>query len=359
VTTRLVLLPGLGTIGRLFDPQRKAFPHLEVPTCFDPHRGESLPEYGRRMAASLASGPSDLVLGGVSFGGMVALEMARHLPARAVVLIASATSGQALTRVARALARAGRTLPAPALNPPRPLWPVAAWAFGTRTREERALLYDLIQTSRPDLVKWGLGAIVGWRPAAGPACAIRQIHGSNDRLIGARRVRAEVVVPGGGHLINVTHAAEVNAFLRLVTEGVALREAAVDDRERVRAFYIACGNSGLFAPSDRVLIAEAGGQIIGAVRLCVESGVQVLRTMRVRPDWQRQGIGRAVLRRFVTMLADEDCFCLPCPRLVGFYGEIGFEPVAPEALPPHLAARLAAYRRERPNVEVIAMRRPR
>jgi N-acetylglutamate synthase-like GNAT family acetyltransferase len=144
-----------------------------------------------------------------------------------------------------------------------------------------------------------------------------------------------------------------------MTQGVALREAGVDDRERVRAFYVAGGHSGLLEPSDRVLIAEAGGQIVGAVRLCVESGVQVLRTMRVRPDCRRQGIGRAVLRRFVTMLADEECFCLPFAHLVGFYGEIGFETVAPEALPPHLAARLAAYRRERPNVDVVAMRRPR
>ena len=66
-----------------------------------------------------------------------------------------------------------------------------------------------------------------------------------------------------------------------------------------------------------------------------------------------------MLRRFATMLADADCFCLPYAHLVSFYGQIGFEPVAPEALPPHLAARLASYRRERREVSVIAMRRPR
>jgi predicted N-acetyltransferase YhbS len=78
--------------------------------------------------------------------------------------------------------------------------------------------------------------------------------------------------------------------------------------------------------------------------------------VRVRPDAQRRGLGRLLRRRFVTMLADADCSCLPYAHLVGFYGEIGFEPVPPDALPAHLAARLAAYRRERPNV--IAMRRP-
>lgn len=106
-----------------------------------------------------------------------------------------------------------------------------------------------------------------------------------------------------------------------------------------------------------MLIAEAGGQIVGAVRLCVEHGVRVLRTMRVRPDAQRRGIGRLLRGRFVTMLAKAECFCLPYAHLESFYGAIGFAPVGPEALPPHLAARLAGYRVERPNV--IAMRRPR
>lgn len=138
---------------------------------------------------------------------------------------------------------------------------------------------------------------------------------------------------------------------------VTLREAGALDAERVRAFYVACGHSGPLEPAERVLIAETAGQIVGAVRLCVEHGAQVLRTMRVRPDAQRRGIGRLLLGRFVTMLATAECFCLPYAHLAGFYGAIGFEPIGPEALPPHLVARLAGYRRERPNV--IAMRRPR
>lgn len=143
------------------------------------------------------------------------------------------------------------------------------------------------------------------------------------------------------------------------TTGITLREGGPQDRERLREFYVACGNSGTMGAADRVLLAEIDGLIAGAVRLCLEEGLQVLRTMRVRPDVQRRGIGAAMLRRFVTMLADADCFCLPYAHLVSFYGEIGFAPVEPEALPPHLAARLATYRRERPEVSVIAMRRPR
>src|SRR6185503_21033432 len=85
--TRLVLLPGLGADAALFEPQRAAFPGLEVPPWLDPHPGETLPAFAARMADRVGpTGP--LVLGGVSFGGMVALEMARLVQPRAVVLVA-------------------------------------------------------------------------------------------------------------------------------------------------------------------------------------------------------------------------------------------------------------------------------
>ena len=89
----------------------------------------------------------------------------------------------------------------------------------------------------------------------------------------------------------------------------------------------------------------------------VEEGAQVLRTMRVRPDAQRRGVGRAMLDRFAGMLGPGACYCLPFAHLTGFYGLVGFEEVAAEHLPPHLARRLAEYR-ERPDTSVTAMRRP-
>jgi hypothetical protein len=51
LTNRLILLPGLGADARLFAPQAAAFKQLEVPEWLVPRRGESLEDFGRRMAA--------------------------------------------------------------------------------------------------------------------------------------------------------------------------------------------------------------------------------------------------------------------------------------------------------------------
>src|SRR4051812_19762115 len=91
---RLILLPGLGADERMFAPQRATFPRLEVPRWLTPQPRESLPDYARRMAAGID--PSEpLFLGGSSFGGMVALEMARHVRPRAVFLIGSCRAATA------------------------------------------------------------------------------------------------------------------------------------------------------------------------------------------------------------------------------------------------------------------------
>jgi pimeloyl-ACP methyl ester carboxylesterase len=210
--TRLLLLPGLGADEVLFDPQRRAYPDLQVPPWVTPEPGETLPAYATRMAQQQQGGP-DLVLGGISFGGMVALEMAKLLHPRAVILIASCRSGAAVQPHMRALGRLWCRTPAPLMRPPPLAAPALAWAFGATTPEGRAMMRHFLETRSPAFVKWGLAALLQWRPDGGPACPVFHVHGGADRLIPASRVAANHVVPGAGHLVNVTHAAEVNAFV--------------------------------------------------------------------------------------------------------------------------------------------------
>ena len=75
---RLVLLPGMGADERMFEEQRAAFPGLIVPPWLPARKRESLRDYAARMAETIRV-ERPFYLGGVSMGGMVALEMARYL----------------------------------------------------------------------------------------------------------------------------------------------------------------------------------------------------------------------------------------------------------------------------------------
>jgi pimeloyl-ACP methyl ester carboxylesterase len=211
---QLILFPGLGTDYRLLEPQREAFPQLVVPPWIPPRKNESLPSYAARMAETVTVARDvPLVLGGVSFGGMLAYEAARHLKPAAVVLIASCRTSQSL----RPLHRAGRCL-LPVL--PVGIWSVAKLLAGPvmrvmhrRSPARREMLVRMFRESDSRFMHWTVEAILGWEPAPLEGIAIFQIHGSRDVMIPARRVKADVLIPGGGHLINMSRADEVNAFI--------------------------------------------------------------------------------------------------------------------------------------------------
>ncbi len=67
----------------------------------------------------------------------------------------------------------------------------------------------------------GATAAVDWRPAPLPDIPIHHIHGGADLIIPVHRTQADVIVPGAGHLLNLTHANVVNLFIMdRITSGV-------------------------------------------------------------------------------------------------------------------------------------------
>jgi pimeloyl-ACP methyl ester carboxylesterase len=55
--------------------------------------------------------------------------------------------------------------------------------------------------------------VLTWREPPPLALPIFQIHGSRDRVLPARRTRADLIVAGAGHLLAVTHPRQVNRFI--------------------------------------------------------------------------------------------------------------------------------------------------
>ena len=139
-------------------------------------------------------------------------------------------------------------------------------------------------------------------------------------------------------------------------EVLIVRVAREDELKRINDAYTAFRYSGKAEPKDTVILAERGSDLVGLVRGTVEQGVQMLRGMYVAPDTQRQGVGSALLRRFVELLGEHDCYCLPYTHLTGFYGADGFQPLAPEDAPVFLATRLTEYRKD--GGDTLLMKRP-
>jgi pimeloyl-ACP methyl ester carboxylesterase len=212
---QLVLIPGLGADYRQWEPQALAFPGLIVPAWISPQPGETLPNYAARLAETIPC-QQPLVLGGSSFGGMLACEMAPHLRPKAVVLIGSCRSPVALRRGVRLLRPILCRIPCWAIKIAKRLAPLGVQTFRRLEPRFRRLCATMFQQSDPRWVQWALGAILQWQPTPFAGTPVFHIHGRRDRMIRASRVKPDRMLPDAGHLLNLSHAGQVNDFIRTV-----------------------------------------------------------------------------------------------------------------------------------------------
>lgn len=136
---------------------------------------------------------------------------------------------------------------------------------------------------------------------------------------------------------------------------IAIAEASGPGRQAVAQLYAQAGYGAPIEARDRVMAATLGRQLVGAVRLCSEHGVMVLRGMQVRKGFQRLGTGSRLLEACLPWLDRGVAFCLLHAHLTGFYGTAGFEVIGAGELPAFLVRRMASHLAQGQNV--VAMRR--
>ena len=221
---KLILIPGLGTDERLFFCQRQAFPDLWVPPWILVRDDESLADYAARMAEIIRERQTDpIVLGGVSLGGMLAYEITRHVKPRAVVLIASCRTRRGIRGFFRAAGHIWPIVPAGAFKVAKFISIPALRMFGELMPEHRRLCAQMFSEMDSRFMHWAISAILNWDPAPLVQTPVYQIHGAHDRIIPLKCVAPDEILPHGGHLINLTHADAVNAFIKNVIAKVQAR----------------------------------------------------------------------------------------------------------------------------------------
>ena len=209
----LILLSGMGADGRLFREQRPCCANLITPDWIAHRPDDSLASYAERMARHLDPGRACYV-GGVSFGGMVALEMARHLDAKACFLIGSIRSSRELPLRIRALKPLAGLVPEACGAVPVWLAKALSPLAKPLLRPARLSMLRQLADSQGRFLRWAGLAVLGWNPDPDrPAVPVHQIHGDRDYILPHHLTRPDVLVRGGGHLLPLTHPQAVNEFL--------------------------------------------------------------------------------------------------------------------------------------------------
>lgn len=214
----IILLPGMAADERMFAAQVAAFPNLHVQPWVPPLPRESLRGYAARLVPLIDPGRPCLV-GGASFGGVVALEMATQMRALGCLLIGSIRSPEDLPwrwrwRLLRPIAALG----------PDALQVLARLtvqvtgsllAVGTTRRLQR------LACPEATFVRWAMCSVVRWRRSPEVRrVRVFHIHGEADRVLPISLARPDVVVPGGSHALSIFNPVAVNKFIAWVLQVV-------------------------------------------------------------------------------------------------------------------------------------------
>ncbi len=209
----LVLFSGLAADGNVFAPQKLAFPQLFVPAWQKPEPNDTLNSYCERLAGIIPS-EVDTIIGGASFGGIIALHVAQYCKPAAVILIGSVRSPSELPYWIRFCRPLRRLIP---LLPVRLLQfccaPIAT-QFARRLCPHYCGLARQFRDADPFVFKWSLARILDWNVAPVLNCPVFHIHGGRDFVLPVRYACPDTIVRGGGHVISLTHPREVNDFIR-------------------------------------------------------------------------------------------------------------------------------------------------
>ena len=203
-------ISGIGGDSRLFK-------HIQLPAGFqvryvdwiNPEKKEPLPGYALRLTAQIDL-QQPFVLVGMSLGGIMAVEIAKRYPPVATVLIGSIPVSSHLPGYYTV---AGRLRLADLLPPSFFKMTARLKRLLTREKnEDKDMIREVIRDGDPWFIKWGLKAVLEWRNEEIPQ-PFWHIHGTRDEVFPIWFTKPSHVIPKGGHMLVINHAAEVNRIL--------------------------------------------------------------------------------------------------------------------------------------------------
>ena len=208
----IYIFSGLGVDQRVFDNIDFGNLDVEFIDWIEPLKSETLENYAKRISLSLNQ--TNPILIGLSFGGMIAMEISKILETKKIILIASAKTRNELPIIYQL---AGKLK----LNKliPNSLFKkqnfITNWFFGLETKAEKQLLKRILKDTNPNFLSWAINEILNWKNEVSSKNSVH-IHGNKDRIIPIQNLKADFIIENGGHFMTVNKAQEIERIIKQI-----------------------------------------------------------------------------------------------------------------------------------------------
>jgi pimeloyl-ACP methyl ester carboxylesterase len=212
--THVYFMPGLAASTTIFEriklPETDFVMHyLEWEIPFD---NETLVAYAKRIADKIVH--KNPVLVGVSFGGILVQEMAKHIEVGKVIIISSVKSNAEFPlrlKVAKST-KAYKLIP---MNLILNIETLAKFSFGEKVNQRLKLYEKFLSVRDIRYLTWAVEQVVLWNRVTIDESVVH-IHGDQDDVFPIKNIKKCIVVKGGTHIMILNKYKWLNEKLPLI-----------------------------------------------------------------------------------------------------------------------------------------------
>jgi pimeloyl-ACP methyl ester carboxylesterase len=175
-----------------------------------PNVKDTIESYATRLLEQIKTKKPILI--GLSFGGIMAIEIAKQIETENVILIASAKTKNEIPFYFRlvGMLELHRLLPIDIITKSNFF---TYWFFGAKPGFEEKLLKQILKDSDTTFMSWAIDKIAKWSNVKSIE-NVFHIHGSKDRILPLRFIKCNSVIINGGHFMTLNKANEISKVIR-------------------------------------------------------------------------------------------------------------------------------------------------
>jgi pimeloyl-ACP methyl ester carboxylesterase len=208
--SKIFLIPGLGADCRIF--KNLSFKGHEViyANLVEADKTDTLASYAPKLIDQYHITKGSILIGN-SLGGMLAVEIAKLVSLKKVILISSIkTAGEAPGYFSFF-----RKVPVYNILPRKLFTSVdflMELVFGEMAKDDKSLFIDMLKKSSVPFLKWAMGAALHWDNKFVPK-NLYLITGDKDLVFPYKRIKDAIIVKGGTHVMIFDKAEEIDKIL--------------------------------------------------------------------------------------------------------------------------------------------------
>ncbi|MGC4232566.1 MAG: alpha/beta hydrolase [Niabella sp.] len=208
---KVYCIPGFGVDERIF-ANLEVDADLQFLNWIKPCQKEGIEDYARRMAENIKE--ERPVILGVSFGGMIAIEIDKFLPAKQVIIISGVKCRKELPFHLKCIGnlRLDKIFPVKKIQQSSKVYEIANKRLGAVTPQEKAFANAYRRNADIGYVKWSFDKILNWKNKEYPP-GIIHIHGDADRIFPIKTINPTHIIKSGTHMMIMNRAKEISAII--------------------------------------------------------------------------------------------------------------------------------------------------